>query len=113
MLRDVKSTQRLVRTVYAKVNGTGTAAIIQGSTDFTLVDNGTGDYTLTPKKAAARLLSAHVQPIADAGDLIATLHTDTSKTSIQVKLWDGTDGTTAKDGLFFITATYADSVDET
>lgn len=37
-----------------RVTGSGTAAIATGSTDATLVDNGTGDYSLTWTKAFAR-----------------------------------------------------------
>lgn len=37
-----------------RVDGTGTAAIDFGSTDATLTDNGTGDYTLTWKEPFAR-----------------------------------------------------------
>lgn len=113
MLREVKSTQRLVRELCFKVTGTGTAAINQGSPDATLVDNGTGDYTLTFAKAGKRLLYAGVQPVADAGDLAATLHTDTDNTRVRVKLWDMTDGTTAKDGVFYLKVSLSDTSDET
>lgn len=47
MLRELKGTQRLPRVLGAIVDGTGTAAIREGGSDLSLVDNGTGDYTLT------------------------------------------------------------------
>jgi len=112
MLREVKSPQRKVRVLHAIVNGTGTAAITSGSKSFTLTDNGTGSYKLVPNNIGSRLLSVFVQPVADAGDLIATLHTDTAAAAIEVRLWDGTDGTTAKDGIFHIAAWYSDDADE-
>jgi hypothetical protein len=54
MLRDIKGTQRLPRLLAFAVDGTGTAAIGEGSRDATLTDNGAGDYTLTYSKAFAR-----------------------------------------------------------
>lgn len=45
----VMSPQRRVRLMNLFVDGTGTAAISGVcANDFTLTDNGTGDYTLTP-----------------------------------------------------------------
>lgn len=113
MLREIKCTQRNVRKLHAKVDGTGTAAISSGAADFTLVDNGTGDYTLTPRKVGQRLLCVKVQAIADAGDLIATVKADSSASAVRILLWDGTDGTTAKDGVFFVEVTLSDAADET
>jgi carbon monoxide dehydrogenase subunit G len=37
-----------------RISGSGAASIALGSTDATLVDNGTGDYSLTWTKAFAR-----------------------------------------------------------
>lgn len=54
MLRELKGTQRLPRVLAAIVDGTGTAAIREGATDFTLADGGTGVYTLTITKPFAR-----------------------------------------------------------
>lgn len=113
MLREIKSSQRNVRHLACKVTGTGTAAINSGSSDFTLTDNGTGSYKLTLVNPSQRILAAHVQPIADAGDVVATLHTDTSALLVEVRLWDGTDGTTAKDGVFFLTVLVSDAADQT
>jgi hypothetical protein len=73
MLREIKSTQRLVRHLYFKVDGTGTAVINQGSLDATLTDNGTGSYKLLFAKPGLRLLDAKIQTIADAGDIIGTI----------------------------------------
>jgi hypothetical protein len=54
MLREIKGTQRLPRQLFAIVDGTGTAAIREGATDFSLADDGTGSYTLTITKPFAR-----------------------------------------------------------
>lgn len=47
--RAIKSSQLKVRQLYFEVDGTGTASIVTGDDEATLVDNGTGDYTLTLK----------------------------------------------------------------
>jgi hypothetical protein len=112
MLREIKSNQRKVRVIHLVVDGTGTAAITSGSKSASLVDNGTGDYSITPNQAGARLLNAQVTPIADAGDLIGTLHSDTAASVVRVMLWDGTDGTTAKDGKFHLQIVLSDDADE-
>jgi hypothetical protein len=38
-----------------RIDGTGTASVLEGSTEVTLVDNGTGDYTLTFDTAFKRV----------------------------------------------------------
>lgn len=50
----IQCPQRKPRLEAFRVTGSGTAAIALGSTDATLVDNGTGDYSLTWTKAFLR-----------------------------------------------------------
>lgn len=51
--RTVKSPQRLNRMITAKINGTGTASKSGTcANNITLVDNGTGDYTLSFERFA-------------------------------------------------------------
>lgn len=53
--RTVKSPQRLIRMLSAKIDGTGTASMSGTcSNDMTLTDSGTGDYLLTFDEAFAR-----------------------------------------------------------
>jgi hypothetical protein len=54
MLREIKSPQRLPRQLHFKLDGTGTASLVIGSKDGVLVDNNTGDYTITFAKPFAR-----------------------------------------------------------
>jgi hypothetical protein len=109
MLREVKCAQRNVRELFFKVNGTGTAAINVGAQEGTLTDNGTGSYKIAFAKPGKRLLGVFVQCVADAGDLGATVHTDTSNLLAEIRLWDMTDGTTAKDGIFYLRVVLSDS----
>ena len=52
-------------------------------------------------------------PIADAGDIIATVDATFSPSAgVQILLWDATDGTTAKDGDCFVEITVSYSADE-
>lgn len=54
MQREVQSPQRKVRQLFVKINGTGTAAVVEGVGLVTLVDNGTGDYTITLVQPSVR-----------------------------------------------------------
>ena len=72
--RSVKSTQRLIRTMSAKVDGTGTVSLSGTcANDMTLTDNGTGDYTLTFDEAFARAPEVFVLPATN--DIIARVGT--------------------------------------
>jgi hypothetical protein len=111
MLREIKSTQRLVRQLLFRVQGTGTAAILEGVRDASLVDNGTGDWTLTFTKAFLRTPVISVDPIAAAGDIIVCIKA-VSTTSVQINGFDGTDGTTAKDCDFHLMVSGFDTADQ-
>ena len=65
MLRSLKTNQRKERILSLEVDGTGTAAINIGSKLATLVDNGTGDYSLTFTRAFARQPIASATPLTD------------------------------------------------
>jgi hypothetical protein len=109
MLREMMSTQRLVRVLAFKLTGTGTAAIGEGKFDGTLVDNGTGDYTITFTKAFARA------PVVVASSKTAAVIielTTVSATVINIKSF-AVDGTTAKDAVLEIIAMGFDSADAT
>jgi len=109
--RSVQSGQRLPHLIAARIDGTGTAAILEGSNEMTLVDNGTGDYTLTFATAYKRVPSVVVTPLGAAGDIVATLGT-VSATAVQILGWDGTDGTTPKDMDFHMVVVGSDAEDE-
>lgn len=112
MLREIKGTQRLPRLLAFRVDGTDTASILEGAFDATLTDNGTGDYTLTFAKPFVRIPVCVVTPIGASGDIIATIET-AATTGFDIRLWDGTDGTTAKDGDFHVLFIGWDSADQT
>jgi len=96
MKRPVESAQRKLRLLALKLDGTGTAALSgPSSLEATLVDNGTGDYTITFDKAFVQA------PVVTATCITADCVVDTlvvAVGSVQVTLVDATDGTTAKDG---------------
>jgi hypothetical protein len=110
MQRSVKSTQRKVRMLELIVDGTGTAALSgPASNQATLVDNGTGDYTISFNENFSQL------PVCIPVCLTADCCVDTmvpAVGSVQVTLVDNTDGTTAKDGDFHILIVGSDSADK-
>lgn len=110
MLREIKGTQRLPRLLQFKVTGTGTAAITEGGSDGTLVDNGTGDYTITFAKPFARTPAVNGLVIRGSTSLVARVHA-LSTTAIQVKLF-AVDGTTATDGAFDLSILGWDAADQ-
>ena len=107
MLRELKGTQRLPRILALKLTGTGTAALGQGSTDATLVDNGTGDWTLTFNKPFMRVPVCQVTSLTSA----TIIQTVPSKTALQIKAF-AVDGTTAKDAVLDISVHGWDAEDQ-
>lgn len=108
MKRSVKSTQRLPRVIGFKVTGTGTAAITQGAPDATLVDNGTGDWTLTFAAPFARA------PIVVANSMTALGYCEVkaaSATAFNI-LGKKTADNTALDVVFHAIVLGYDSADE-
>jgi hypothetical protein len=106
MLREIKGTQRLSRLLALKITGTGTAAIGEGVRDATLVDNGTGDYTLTFLKPFVR------SPVVTVTTLTANTRAEVSAASVSactIKIKD--DAQVATDGVFFVLVLGWDATD--
>lgn len=106
--RSVKSPQRLMRIMSAKVDGTGTAALSGTcANDMALTDNGTGDYTLTFDVAYERAPEVVVTPLtADAVPRIAAVAVD----SVQILMRKASDGT-AIDADFHVMILGSDAID--
>lgn len=97
--RPILGRQRLPHIIGARVDGTGTASMLEGGQEITLTDNGTGDYTLTFGTAFARVPVVVASPLtADAIIQIGTI----SASAVQILGFDATDGTTAKDIDFHV-----------
>lgn len=64
MQRQIESPQRMPRMLAFRVDGTGTASILEGQFDGALTDNGTGDYTITFTKAFVRVPVISALPLA-------------------------------------------------
>lgn len=100
MRRHVQSPQRQMRLMSLKLTGTGTAALdSEGARHATLVDNNTGDYTLTWREAFGRV--PHVVASTMTADSVVQI-SDISTTACTIKAFDATDGTTAKDAVLQI-----------
>jgi len=94
-LTAVASRQRKMRLLQLNLDGTGTAALEGASKlEATLVDNGTGDYTVTFDKAFTQAPS--VVGTTKTADSIVQVSA-VSTTAFTIKGFDATDGTTAKD----------------
>ena len=82
MLRSIKSPQRSMRLAHLIVDGTGTAAIREGQFDAALVDNGTGDYTITLNEPFKRKPSVVITcattdcyaEVVDADNTVSVIH---------------------------------------
>jgi hypothetical protein len=109
MLREIKGSQRLPRLLAFRVDGTGTASIVEGAFDATLVDNGTGDYTLTFAKPYTRVpvCIGTALGAAAASVVIAAV----SITAVQVTIFS--DAGAALDADFHLQVLGWDSADQT
>lgn len=106
--RSVKCRQRLPHIIGARVDGTGTAAMLEGTQEITLTDNGTGDYTLTFAVPFKRV------PVVVASALTAATHIKLHAVavgSVQIKTY-AMDGTTAQDADFHVQILGFDAADE-
>lgn len=102
MLRSVKSTQRNPRIIAVQLAWSGGVPSVVsglGGSDVTVTDNGTGDVTLTWVKPFRRAPIVVATPMSATGDAIVTLQAQPSVTACRLLVWDGTDGTTAKDNI--------------
>lgn len=106
--RSIKSRQRLVHLIAARVDGTGAASMLSGSNEITLTDNGVGDYTLTFAVPFKKV------PVITALALTAAtqikLHA-VAVGSCQIKTF-AMDGTTAQDADFHVMIVGQDAADE-
>lgn len=109
MRREVKSPQRQMRLMAFHVDGTGTAALTQGSTQAALTDNGVGDYSLVYSQSLGRAGMPVATPIT--ADVVCIVSASTIL-GCTVKCFDATDGTTAKDADFYLHVIGAEVADE-
>jgi hypothetical protein len=98
-----------MRLMAIHLDGTGTAALSQGSTQATLTDNGTGDYTLTFAQPLGRAPIVVASPLT--ADVIVQISA-ASASACTIKSFDATDGTTAKDADLHILIMGAEVADE-
>lgn len=98
MKRPVESSQRKMRLLALKVDGTGTAALSgPSSLEATLTDNGTGDYTITFDKAFSQAPVVQVTMVTAVTQAIVASATTAL---VQITTFALTDGTTATDADF-------------
>lgn len=83
-----------------RVDGTGTASLSEGSNHGTLVDNGTGDYTITFRRPSLRTPSV-VGIVSHTFD--ATFYVVASTTAIQIISREVDETDAAKDADFDVT----------
>lgn len=98
MLREIKGTQLKPRLLAIKLTGTGTAALGEGASDATLVDNGTGDYTISFRTPFRR--APVIQAVSLTAEVNIKVHA-VAVGSVQIKTF-AVDGTTAKDAVLDI-----------
>lgn len=102
MLRNIKSSQRLPRMINVQLAWSGGVPSVVsglGSTDVTVTDNGVGDVTLTFVQPFKRAPFVTAMPVSATGDAIVSLQAQPTVTACRLLVWDGTDGTTAKDNI--------------
>lgn len=101
------------RLVAAQVTvAAGTPSVTMGSTEISVADTGAGVVTVTFLRPFAKVPAVTVSPIGTAGDAIATLDVLPTVSSVVVKTWDATDGTTAKDNISFALIAVGDDVSD-
>ena len=106
--RSIQNKQRLMYAMAIRVQGTGTAAVLAGGSDVTLVDNGTGDYTITFRQAFKRVPSIVVSSLT--ANSIALVSAP-AVGSFKVLGFQATDGTTAADIDFHVIVMGSDASD--
>lgn len=77
--------QRLSRLIAGRVDGTGTASIVEGGNEMSLTDNGVGDYTLTFTVPFQRVPVVNAMAIGAAA--MCTIGT-ISASAVQILVWD-------------------------
>lgn len=104
--QSVEIRQRKAEMLVFRVDGTGTAEIEEGTHHATLTDNGTGDYTLTLRRAAARRDLVVLGAVSETAGLIPQVVAK-SATAVQIKWIDASD--TATDNVFTVALLAFDS----
>lgn len=107
--------QNGVRFLFAKVSYTsGTPTLVEGANDFTITDNGTGDFTLTVREPGQRAMVVVGCAVEDDTDqYFATPLEATNITSARFTVW--TDAGVAADpdgGLVHVTLVCFDQSSE-
>lgn len=106
--RSVKGSQRMMRMLGIQVAWSAGVPSVTGDgfTDLAsnglaatgVIDNGQGDVTLVFKEAFGRAPTVNAMCLSTVGDAIVTIHS-VSTTQVRLLVWDGTDGTSAKDNI--------------
>ncbi len=110
MRRSIKSAQRQTRLIALKLDGTGAAAL--GGPDAlqaSLVDNGTGDYSITLDESYSQV------PVVVATSITADVIVQIDALAVggfDILCFDATDGTTAKDADVEIICIGQDTLDD-
>ncbi len=100
MLRKIQSAQRGVRLISVQLAWSGgVPSLITGTGEVTVTDNDVGDVSLTLVVPGKRVCHAVASPIAAAGDAIVCLQAQPTASVVRLVVFDGTDGTTAKDNI--------------
>ena len=100
--------QRKPRMLSFIVTGTGTAAIGEGKYHATLVDNGTGDYTLTLNEPAQRAIV-----VVGCVCVTATCYAEVAATTAStVQILTKSNGNSATDAVFHLTVLAFDSSEQ-
>lgn len=102
MKRNVQSSQRGVELIALQLAwSAGTPSLLAGASasQVTITDNGTGDVSVTLVNPALRVGVAVATPVASAGDAIVCLQAQPTASVARFVVFDGTDGTTAKDNI--------------
>lgn len=108
MRRDVKSPQRQMRLMGIRLDGTGTASILEGAKMVNLTDMGVGHYKLVLVEPLARL------PVVTALSLTEETHIElhaVAADEIEIKCFE-VDGVTAKDADLHIMILGSEIADE-
>jgi hypothetical protein len=117
MLREIKSTQRLVHHLYIECDGSavagGTATadgLTHGANDVTVTENGSGDYTFNLLNPGQRILNVQCTAITDVTTCRVKTVTATAVTIEQT----GADQTTPEaDADFYLMIVVSNAEDET
>lgn len=110
MLRELKGTQRLPRVLAFRVDGTGTASLLEGGNDGTLTDNGTGDYTIAFRVPFQRVPIVQATPLTV--DSVAYIH-EVSASAVTIRTRTVADAPAAVDADFHLSVHGFDSADQT